>query len=118
LNSDKTNQTLREIVACCQNIQQLIEYFGDNPTIFVQTNEYICAVIGQCMFLRDLVRFSLPYQWKQNHQEEVWIRVVRICNMCAHPYKNRLNLFRLWFFVKCDIPVLVAFCQKFLAQEK
>ena len=44
-----------------QNIQQLIEYFGDNPTIFVQTNAYICAVIGQCMFLRDLVRFSLPY---------------------------------------------------------
>ncbi|AOM34914.1 MULTISPECIES: hypothetical protein [Enterococcus] len=54
MNSDKTNQTLREIVACCQNIQQLIEYFGDNPTIFAQTNEYMCAVIGQCMFLGGL----------------------------------------------------------------
>ena len=66
--------------------------------------------------LRDLVRFSLPYQWKQDHQEVIWIRIVRICNMCAHPYKNRLNLFD-YVFTKCDIPVLVAFV-KVLAQEK
>ena len=50
LNSDKTNQTLREIVACCQNIQQLIEYFGDNPTILHKQMSICVRLLGSVCF--------------------------------------------------------------------
>ncbi|OTN86623.1 hypothetical protein [Enterococcus faecium] len=114
--SRNVRNALRQVMNCCKKFQQIIVYFGDNPTIFFQTNEYICAVIGQCMYLRELVRFVLPNSWKKVHQEIIWTRTICMCNKCAHP--NQLNLYHLWLFIKSDIPVLYLFCQEYLEAEK
>lgn len=112
------DQVLCQVLDCCQEIQRLIEHFGDNPTIFIQTHEYVCAVIGQCMFLRDLVRFSLPNEWRQYHQGFIWNRTLRVCNACAHPIRKKLDLNHLWFFIKIDVLTLSTYCQEFLTQKE
>lgn len=110
--SDRDINIINRIVEYINEIQATVEYFGDNPDIFIKNNIYRNAV-SMCILQIGELSAVLSDEFKDYYDDIPWRNIKGMRNIMAHKYGN-IDKFIVWEAIKADIPDLEKFCLEIL----
>lgn len=99
---------LQHIVSYCEQIEQTVEYFGNEEEIFAENKIYRNAVALCILQIGELVG-KLTEEFRQQHPAVPWRQIKAMRNIVAHSYGS-VDPETTWEIITDDIPELKKYC--------
>ncbi|WP_195267339.1 HepT-like ribonuclease domain-containing protein [Eubacterium sp. 1001713B170207_170306_E7] len=105
---------IEHISGYCNDIDELIQRFGNDRLIFKEDKAYCNAV---CMCLLQIGELSkhLTEAFRTEHSEIPWKEIRGMRNIFAHDYGS-IDVSEVWETIQKDIPILRGFCETIVRQ--
>ena len=112
---NRDQRILKHIISYCQQIEEAVSRFGNNPELFEQDAVYHNAVSLCILQIGELVG-NLSESFRMQHREIPWREIKLMRNIVAHRY-DTVDHSITWDVVENDIPVLKQFCLEQLSSN-
>lgn len=109
---DRDHSILEHIVSYCDQIEQTVERFGDDYSVF-QTDPIYRNAVALCILQIGELVGKLSETFRAQHAEIPWRQIKAMRNIVAHSY-GTVDAEITWEVIRGDIPQLKAFCQETL----
>lgn len=116
-NSNSDLQRIEHMKRYCDDVAKTIQRFGSNYDIFLNDTDYLNSISMSIMQIGEL-SIGLTDEFKRKTSEQIqWGLIRGIRNMYAHTYA-KMDKLSIWETAINDIPGLLHFCEKVIAQER
>ena len=113
---DSDLQRLEHIKAYCEEIADAIDTFGASFEDFMQKVHYRNSV-SMCLMQIGELTGGLSAEFKGDTPQMMWGLMRGMRNFFAHAYSS-MQREAIWQTATVDIPILLTFCKRVLAQEE
>lgn len=107
---DKDVFLLEDIIEHCEKVEQIARLCNNNFATFSSEDVYESSCAFHVMQIGELSN-ALSDNFKNNHPEVEWFKIVGLRNRIAHEYGD-IDVASLWKTVEESIPELCRFCRK------
>ncbi|OJG48032.1 hypothetical protein RV03_GL001479 [Enterococcus gallinarum] len=106
------------MIRCCQEIQQTIQRFGDNPLVFQEDSDYRRSIQMSCIEIGEILGLRLSDFFRYSFTECDWLKFVKMRHYLVHRVNRRgYRKLDVWRFIHQDIPDLQRILEKKLKEE-
>ena len=112
---DRNISILEHIVSYCQQIEQTVDRFGDDPAIFQNDSIYRNAAALCILQIGELVG-KLTDEFREQHRAVPWRQIKAMRNIVAHSY-GTVDPETTWEIISDDIPKLKKYCETIIAEQ-
>lgn len=112
---DRDRSILEHILSYCQQIEQTVERFGNDPAIFAADSIYRNAAALCILQIGELVG-KLTEEFKAQHPAIPWRQIKAMRNIVAHSY-GTVDPEITWEIISEDIPDLKRYCLALAAEQ-
>ena len=106
---------LRRIILYCNEIEEAIQRFGEDYTVFAQDSVYKNATALSVLQIGELTT-HLTNDFKQTYTGIPWTQIKALRNVVAHSY-GKIDVESLWETITIDIPNLKSYCSNIVQQD-
>lgn len=110
--NDRDINIIKRIIEYSIEIQNTVEYFGDDFDLFNKNNIYRNA-ISMCILQIGELSGLLSEEFKNSYTYIPWRNIKGMRNIIAHKYGS-IDKVVVWEAIKEDIPNLLKFCLEIL----
>lgn len=107
---------LQHIVSYCEQIEQAVEHFGNEATIFAENKIYRNATALCILQIGELVG-KLTEEFRQQYPAVPWRQIRAMRNIVAHSYGS-VDPETTWEIITDDIPTLKKYCWSILDSDE
>jgi uncharacterized protein with HEPN domain len=109
-------QRIGHIKRYCDDVAKTIQRFGSDYDIFLNDTDYLNSISMSIMQIGEL-SIGLTDEFKRSTSEQIqWGLIRGMRNMYAHAYV-KMDKLSIWETATNDIPGLMHFCERVIAQE-
>lgn len=112
---DRDLSILEHILSYCQQIEQTVERFGDDPAVFAADPIYRNAAALCILQIGELVG-KLTEEFKAQHPAIPWRQIKAMRNIVAHSY-GTVDPEITWEIISEDIPDLKRYCLALVEEQ-
>ena len=114
MKADNSKQIIKHIFKYTNDINNLIDRFGNDYDIFEEDIAYNSACSFAVFQIGELT-VKLSDEFKQKHDEIPWHKMRGVRNIIAHQYGS-VDMEIMWEIMMDSIPELKSFAEKILNQ--
>ena len=107
---------LQHIVSYCEQIEQAVEHFGNEATIFAENKIHRNATALCILQIGELVG-KLTEEFRQQYPAVPWRQIKAMRNIVAHSYGS-VDPETTWEIITDDIPTLKKYCWSILDSDE
>ena len=112
---DRDISILEHIMSYCGQIEQTVERFGNDYTLFATDSIYRNAVALCILQIGELVG-KLTEEFRLAHPSVPWRQIKAMRNIVAHQY-GTVDAEFTWEIITDDIPQLKRYCQAVIEEQ-
>lgn len=112
---DRNADIIRRIMSYCHEIEETVERFGADCTVFSHDSVYRNATALCVMQIGELTT-HLSDDFKRTYTGMPWAQIKALRNVVAHSY-GKIDVQSLWETITIDIPRLKEYCERILRQR-
>ena len=112
---DRNLSILEHIVSYCQQIEQTVDRFGNDFSVFQNDAIYRNAAALCILQIGELVG-KLTDEFRVQHPSSPWRQIKAMRNIVAHNY-GTVDPETTWEIISDDIPALKKYCEAILSSE-
>nr|WP_325196459.1 HepT-like ribonuclease domain-containing protein [uncultured Oscillibacter sp.] len=112
---DRNISILEHVVSYCRQIEQTVERFGDEFSIFQNDPIYRNAAALCILQIGELVG-KLTEEFREQHPAVPWRQIKAMRNIVAHSY-GTVDPEITWEIISEDIPALKKYCETIIASQ-
>lgn len=112
---DRDLSILEHILSYCQQIEQTVERFGNDPAVFAADPIYRNAAALCILQIGELVG-KLTEEFKAQHPAIPWRQIKAMRNIVAHSY-GTVDPEITWEIISEDIPDLKRYCLALVEEQ-
>ena len=105
---------LKEIIECCNDIKESIEFFGNDEEDFLENKIYQKSCAFSVVQIGEAVKF-LSFGLINDNRDIPWKDIAGFRNIIVHNY-GAVNKRYLWKTITNLVPVLREACERILAE--
>ncbi|MCL2634700.1 MAG: DUF86 domain-containing protein [Oscillospiraceae bacterium] len=114
---DKDILRIQRIKEYCEEINETVERFGVDYSVFIGDKDYYKSISMSIMQIGELSN-GLTEVFKETTQNEIpWSAMRNVRNLFAHEY-TKVDKETIWETLNSEIPELHRFCENILEKEK
>ena len=113
-NDFRDKSIIEHILKYCNDINEMVNRFGDSIEAFGTDTAYIHAC-SMCIIQIGELSAVLSDEFKVKYDKIPWKAVKAMRNLFAHNYEG-ISISKTWNTIKIDIPELSKYCGEILAQ--